>query len=263
MDKRPIGVLDSGLGGLTVLSALKNQLPHSRFVYLADTARNPYGTKSPDTLERYAFENAQFLIEKENIQVLVVACGTLSAWVLPKLVAHLPIPVVGVIEPCVDALVEMHRFQSMAVLATRATVASRAYTAYLRKKGFLGDMAEVACQMCVALVEEGWCDHPATEAAVQHYVGLLPPVEGVILGCTHFPLLMPLWKKYLPARTTVIDPAYAVAQTVKALLLKEKLSILSPSLPDRYIVTGDPKQFVDSAKHFGWKGMPVEQVVLP
>jgi len=212
-----IGVFDSGFGGLTVLKALLTRMPEARFVFLGDTARLPYGSKSQRTIARYASESAQFLVEKQAAEFLVIACNTASALALDAIKAAVPVPVLGVIEPGAAAAAEGSRTRNVMVIATEATVASHAYAAACRARGLHG--VEKACPLLVPLVEEGWVDHPVTDEVVRIYLSeLLAEARGagqspdaLVLGCTHYPLLRKVFEKTVPEGVRVIDSAEAVA----------------------------------------------------
>ena len=213
-----IGVFDSGFGGLTVLRALIQRLPHARFAFLGDTARLPYGSKSRRTIARYAAESAQFLVREQNVEFLVVACNTASALALDAIKQAVPIPVLGVIEPGAAAARAVSRTGDAIVLATDATVQSHAYLATCRSEGMRA--VEKACPLLVPFVEEGWIDHPVTAEVIRLYLreayneaaqkGLNP--DTLVLGCTHYPLLRPLIERLVPQGMTVIDSADAAAE---------------------------------------------------
>lgn len=220
----PIGVFDSGVGGLTVLRALRAVVPNESVVYLGDTARVPYGTKSRDSVLRYSLQAAGELVRR-GIKLLVVACNTASATSLPELRARLaPLPVIGVVEPGARAAVAASPNQRHLVLATEATVAQRAYTRAIAALDARAHVEELACSLFVALAEEGWVDGSVAEAAALAYLGPLaerPEPErpdSVILGCTHFPLLAGTIRAALGAGPTIVDSASATAAAVAALL---------------------------------------------
>ena len=192
-DARPIGVFDSGMGGLTVLRALVAKLPDERFVYLGDTARLPYGTKSAETVQAYALQATRLLLD-QGVKMLVIACNTASAVALYVLQeAWAPIPVIGVIEPGARAGVAATRNRRIAVIATEGTVKGGAYARAIQRLMRGVEVVQQPCQVFVALAEEGWTHSPATLAAARHYLG--PLFEGptapdtLVLGCTHFPVL--------------------------------------------------------------------------
>ncbi len=214
-----VGVFDSGVGGLTVLRALRARLPGARYLYLGDTARLPYGSKSHATVARYAVESARFL-HAHGAEYLVIACNTASALALPELRAASPVPVLGVIETGVEAACAASRSGSVTVLATAATVGSHAYAAALRNRGL--QALEKASPLLVPLVEEGWTDHPVTREVLGIYLreadeearaaGLRP--DTLLLGCTHYPLLRGALEALAPEGTAVIDSAEVTAGRV-------------------------------------------------
>ena len=192
-DPRPIGVFDSGMGGLTVLKALTARLPDERFVYLGDTARLPYGTKSAETVQAYALQATRLLLD-EGVKMLVVACNTASAVALGLLQeAFTPLPVIGVIEPGARAGVAATANRRIAVIATEGTVRGGAYARAIRRLMSDAEVTQQPCGVFVALAEEGWADTHATRAAAEHYLGTLftgpEAPDTLVLGCTHFPVL--------------------------------------------------------------------------
>jgi len=212
-----IGVFDSGFGGLTVLKALLKRLPEAQFVFLGDTARLPYGSKSRRTIARYAAESAQFLVDQQGAEYLVIACNTASALALDAIQEAVPVPVLGVIEPGAEAALRNSVTKDVLVIATEATVASHAYAQACWARGLRG--VEKACPLLVPLVEEGWIDHPVTADVVRIYLNELLAEAGtagqspdtLVLGCTHYPLLREVFEKNLPAGIRVVDSAEATA----------------------------------------------------
>ena len=212
-----IGVFDSGFGGLTVLKALLARIPDARFVFLGDTARLPYGSKSQRTIARYASESAQFLVNEQKAEFLVIACNTASALALDAIKESVSVPVLGVIEPGAAAAAASSASREVMVIATEATVASHAYAAACRAQGLRG--VEKACPLLVPLVEEGWIDHPVTAEVVRIYLEeLLAEARAVeqnpdtlVLGCTHYPLLRAVFERTVPDGVRVIDSAEATA----------------------------------------------------
>jgi glutamate racemase len=218
-----IGVFDSGFGGLTVLRALIDRLPHAQFAFLGDTARLPYGSKSRRTIARYAAESARFLVREQGAEFLVIACNTASALALDAIQDAVPVPVLGVIEPGAAAARAASRTGDVLVIATDATVQSHAYTAACRALGLRS--LEKACPLLVPLVEEGWIDPSVTTGIVTAEViriylaeliaeaasaSLKPDV--LVLGCTHYPLLRPLFEAAVPVGVRIIDSAQAAAE---------------------------------------------------
>ncbi|MCE9598457.1 MAG: glutamate racemase [Spirochaetia bacterium] len=189
-DSRQIGVFDSGMGGLTVLSELVQKLPGETFLYLGDTARIPYGSRSPRTVKRYSMEIASFL-EQHDIKMLVVACNTATAHALPDLTARMNVPVIGVIEPGVRALLSATQSGKVGVIGTRSTIKSAAYETEIHKIDSSVKVVSQACPLFVPIVEEGWMNKEFTRLAVREYLGPLHDqgVDAVVLGCTHYPLI--------------------------------------------------------------------------
>ena len=214
-----IGVFDSGVGGLTVLAALRRALPHANYIYLGDTARLPYGTKSPDTVVRYSLQCAQRLVER-GIELLVVACNTASASSLGALQLRYPqLPVIGVIEPGAAAAVTASRSQHIAVIGTEGTIEGGAYPAAIKRLNAAAQVTTLACSLFVAMAEEGWTDGAIAESVARRY---LDPLFGsgpqapdtLVLGCTHFPLLAAAIHAVLPAAVTLVDSAQVTAAAV-------------------------------------------------
>ncbi len=213
---RPIGVFDSGVGGLTVLSALRERFPVEDFVYLGDTARLPYGTKSAATVQRYAV-NAAAHLEGRGIKLLVVACNTASSYALEALEGSASIPVVGVVEPGVRAAIATGAAR-IGVIGTEGTIRSGAYQRALAGRAAAVEVEAAACPLLVPLAEEGWGDHPITDQVASLYLAPLLAwgVETVILGCTHYPLLKPSLQRVVGPDVRLVDSARAVAETIAA-----------------------------------------------
>ncbi|HEY0097347.1 MAG TPA: glutamate racemase [Pyrinomonadaceae bacterium] len=220
----PIGIFDSGVGGLTVYRALHEALPQERFVYLGDTARVPYGTKSLATVERYALENARFL-EARGIKLLVVACNTASALALPAIRASVGIPVIGVIEPGAAAAVEASKGGRIGVIATEATVRSGAYSRAIRELAPEAEVLERACPLFVALAEEGWAESDVARKVAAEYLTDLGQgrVDALVLGCTHYPILRRMIQETVGADVRLIDSGEATARSVEVALEREGL----------------------------------------
>lgn len=218
-----IGVFDSGMGGLTVLRALRACLPYESFIYLGDTARLPYGTKSPATVQQYAIQMAKLLVER-HIKALVIACNTATTAALPHLQACLPdIPVIGVVSPGAQAAVTATRNQRIAVFATETTIAAQAYQQLIYQYLPAAQLHTRACSLLVALAEEGMVDNAIAEVTLQHYLSGLTTEDTLLLGCTHFPAFTPLLKKLLPPHVNVVDSAAATALALKQCLEEKQL----------------------------------------
>ena len=224
----PIGIFDSGVGGLTVYRALHEKLPNERFIYLGDTARVPYGTKSLATVERYAIENSQFLASR-GIKMLVVACNTASALALPKIRERIGLDVVGVIGPGARKAVELTKNKNnpkVGVIATEATVTSRAYSKAIRAASETAQIIETACPLFVSLAEENWTREPETLSIAQKYLGeiIKNEVDALVLGCTHYPILRDVIQHIVGENVTLIDSGEATAEEVKRLLADKNLT---------------------------------------
>jgi glutamate racemase len=215
----PIGIFDSGVGGLTVYKALHERLPNERFVYLGDTARVPYGTKSLATVERYAVENSRFL-EARGIKLLVVACNTASALALPAIRNAIKVPVIGVIEPGSRAAVEIAKNADIGVIATEATVQSHAYAKAIAAMGATGHVIERACPLFVALAEEGWADSDVARTVARDYLSEFTgkTLGALVLGCTHYPILREVISDTVGRHVELIDSGAATARDVESLL---------------------------------------------
>jgi len=214
-----IGVFDSGVGGLTVLRAMSAQFP-AHYFYFGDTARLPYGTKSAETVARYASGAARFL-ESQNIDLLVIACNSATALALPQIQQAVKVPVVGVVEPGAATASAISSSRSAVVIATEATVSSHAYREALNRYGMAAH--EMACPLLVPLVEEGWIDHPVTEQVARIYLGeafaaASDQADVLVLACTHYPLLAPLLRRITPEHVAIVDSAESTSQAVRQLL---------------------------------------------
>ena len=248
-----IGVFDSGVGGLTVLKALMERLPLESTVYLGDTARVPYGTKSGEVVTRYSLANAQALLEYD-IKALVVACNTASAVALPALEAQLPIPVIGVIVPGALAAAKATKTGRVAVIGTPGTIASGAYQAALAEASPTMEVHTRACPLFVPLAEEGWIDGPVPELVAQKYLGgdfLSGDVDTLVLGCTHYPLLAEIIQKVVGPKITLVDSAKATAEKLVQVLRERELTRLERGPVERhYLVTDTPARFLEVGARF-------------
>jgi len=215
-----IGVFDSGVGGLTVVAALRRRLPAESILYLGDTARLPYGTKSQEFVARYSAAAARFLVAR-GIELLVIGCNTASALALYDVKSAVDIPVIGVIEPGADAAAAISASREALVFATEATCSSHAYQRALARRGFATH--EKPCPLLVPLVEEGWLDTPVTEQVARVYTiealrAASANVDVLVLGCTHYPLLHPLLRRVVPQRIHIVDSAEATARALLPML---------------------------------------------
>jgi glutamate racemase len=223
-DTRPIGVFDSGIGGLTVVKALRDLLPNESISYLGDTARVPYGPKSAETVQRYAIELAEMLI-KEDAKALVVACNTVSSVALPALMQKFRVPVIGVIEPGARAALAASRNRHIGVIGTRATIRSGAYEKALRAADGSVRVSSRACPLLVPLIEEGLLNDEVTDQMILRYIEplLADDIDTLVLGCTHYPLLTGAIARLLKRQIMVVDSAQNCARAVEEMLDRESL----------------------------------------
>ena len=268
-DPRPIGVFDSGMGGLTVLRALAARLPQERFVYLGDTARLPYGTKSAETVQAYALQATGLLIH-EGVKMVVVACNTASAVALEKLAEALaPVPVIGVIEPGARAAVAATRNQRIAVIATEGTVKGEAYTRAIRALQNEVSVVQQPCQVFVALAEEGWTESRVTVAAAERYLGSLfqgpSAPDTIVLGCTHFPVLATAIRHVIGDDVAMVDSAETTAAAVADALNAKHMSNedgAGAASPMRFFATDSPERFARVGAIFLGRPIDVADVEL-
>ena len=255
---KPIGIFDSGMGGLTVMRALKAGLPGESFVYLGDTARLPYGTKSVDTVTRYAVQAAAALMT-HDIKLLVVACNTASAAAVPTLQASLAVPVVGVIEPGAEAAVAAAPDGPIAVIATEGTVRGGAYVRAIQAVSPQMPVVQQACPLFVALAEEGLTDGPIAEMIAHRYLDPLlatvPAPRGLVLGCTHFPVLKPVIARCAPD-VVLIDSAETTAAAVEKILTEQGLLNRDGPGFSRFLATDAPGRFAHLGEIF--LGEPID-----
>ncbi|MFN3604399.1 MAG: glutamate racemase [Leptonema sp. (in: bacteria)] len=218
MDLRPIGVFDSGLGGLTVLAELFRILPNEEYIYIGDTARVPYGSRSKETIERYSLEIASYLV-RQDIKLLVVACNTASSYALEVLKKHFSIPIVGVIEPAIYGFFKNSRNSKVAVIGTRGTIKSKSYSKIIHRIDSEVQVFSKACPLFVPLVEEDFLEHPITYAVIKEYLQEIVDnkIQDIILGCTHYPLLKKAILSIYPD-LNLIDSSLETALYVKNLL---------------------------------------------
>lgn len=259
-----IGVFDSGMGGLTVLRALREGLPQESFVYLGDTARLPYGTKSPDTVKQYAMQMAKLLVER-RIKALVIACNTATTAALPYLQSMLPdMPVLGVVAPGAAAAVAATKNNHVIVLATETTIASNAYQQLIAQQLPRAVINTRACSVLVALAEEGMVNNQVAREALKYYLDDFTHEDTVLLGCTHFPVFKSLLTRILPEGVSIVDSAHATAIALYRLLEKQDLLNDVPSLHRRvnYLVTDSIKRFQTVGEIFLGEPLAFEDIEL-
>lgn len=264
--RRPcIGVFDSGFGGLTVLKELVALAPHADYIYFGDTARLPYGSKSAETVARYAIGAAQFL-EQHGSQMLVIACNTATALAFDQITRASSVPVVGVVEPGAARAAAASQTRRVVVIGTEATVSSHAYAKALQ--AHCVHATEKACPLLVPLVEEGWAEHPVAEQVARIYLdqafgGDFESADVLVLGCTHYPLLKPLLHRLVPRHVSIVDSADSTARVVSQ-LLRQGLPKLSSEVERRheprlkFFVTDSVEKFRRLGAQF--LGSPIEDI---
>ena len=251
-NESPIGVFDSGIGGLTVAHAIMRQLPNEGVTYFGDTARVPYGPKSPETVRRYSQEIAGYLVQ-DGIKALVVACNTATAHALPLLRETLSVPVIGVIEPGARAAVKATSNGHVGVIGTAGTIKSGAYERALRGLEPSLRITTRACPLFVPLVEEGWVEHEATHLIAEEYLAPLleTRVDTLVLGCTHYPLLKPVIKRVLGTDVRLIDSAEETARETAGVLRERCIEADGSGEPQhRFIASDDPLMFLQLGQRF-------------
>ena len=249
---RPIGVFDSGIGGLTVVHALLRRLPHENIVYFGDTARVPYGPKSPQVVREYAKDDTEFLLSK-NVKMIVVACNTVSAVALDVVQKYANIPVVGVIIPGARAAMAATKKKRIGVIGTVGTISSNAYANAIKLLDEQANVFSRACPLFVPLVEEGWIDHKATEIIAKEY--LFPfttdKIDTLVLGCTHYPLLKDVISRALNGTSVLIDSGDATALEVDEVLKSHRLKNPSTEKPNlQFFVSDIPAKFTQIGERF-------------
>jgi glutamate racemase len=251
MDK-PIGVFDSGLGGLTVLREIERVLPQEDLIYLGDTARVPYGVKSAETVTRYSQEICDFLLRQE-VKAIVVACNTASALALAKLQSCYPVPLLGVLEPGVEAAVKASRHRAIGVIGTEGTIKSESYPKAILSRCPEARVLSRACPLFVPLVEEGWLAHEITRRIAEIYLESWShgEIDTLILGCTHYPLLKTVLQEVLGSKVRLVDSASETAASLKAMLQAQALVTRRPGPgTHRYFSTDAPEKMRELASRF-------------
>ncbi|MBD3369743.1 glutamate racemase [Candidatus Fermentibacteria bacterium] len=258
MSADPIGVFDSGIGGLTVVRAIKELLPAESVVYFGDTARVPYGSKSPQTVVRFSLENAAFL-QTKHVKLLVVACNTASSVSMPALGERFDIPFTGVIEPGVRAAAGLTKNGVVGVIGTLGTIGSGAYQKALKRYEAISRVVAQPSPLLVPLVEEGWLDHRITRAVVEEYTAPLvrEGIDTLVLGCTHYPLIKKVLMDVVGESVTLVDSAEATASEVSSMLESKGLSSDSDRGESSYYVSDIPLKFQEIAQRFLGRSVPL------
>jgi len=250
--QRPIGIFDSGIGGLTVLKEIFSRLPNENTIYLGDTARVPYGNRSPETVTRYSFENTRFLSSKD-VKIMVIACNTASSISLSAVRKSFSVPVVGVIEPGAKAAAAATKKKKIGVIGTEATVRSSSYARAIQAIDPDIDVFSVPCPLFVPLVEEGWTDGQITEMVADRYLADMrgKDIDTLVLGCTHYPLLKCVLSKVMGNGVTLIDSAIETALEINTILDSKGLMNI-PGRPVRheFYVTDSPQKFLSVGELF-------------
>jgi len=249
--KKPIGVFDSGVGGLTVVKELIRQLPSEDIVYFGDTARVPYGIKSKETVIRFSIENTLFLLN-HDVKLICVACNTVTSYALPVIRNHFKVPIVGVITPGAREGVYATRNKRIGVIGTNGTIKSRTYENEIKQLAPDVSVYPVSCPLFVPFAEEGWVDGDVVTSVAKTYLKPLKDakVDTVILGCTHYPLLKPVIRRIMGDDVTLIDSAKQVAVEVKKILMNEGLMNASGKGKQKFYVSDNPEWFSGLAGRF-------------
>lgn len=255
--QKPIGVFDSGIGGLTVVKRLASTLPNENIIYFGDTARVPYGSKSNSTVIEYSIQNTKFLLQK-NIKALVVACNTASSIAIPDLKKMFDIPIIGMIEPGSRMALNKTHNKKIGVIGTRATISNLAYSKEIKRLNDKVEVFEKPCPLFVPLAEEGWIKHRATYEIAEEYLKELREIEidTLVLGCTHYPILTEVIQKVIGPKVSLIDSGVASSELIKLEL--EKFNLLSDSGTigsQEYYVSDIPAKFKEVAESFLGRGI--------
>ncbi|QIB27726.1 glutamate racemase [Caloranaerobacter azorensis] len=245
MDNRPIGVFDSGIGGLTVLKEIMEQLPNEDIIYFGDTARIPYGTRSKETVIKYSFQCINFLLSK-NIKAIVIACNTASSIALEPAREKFDVPIIGVIEPGAKAAISATKNNKIGVIGTSGTINSEAYQTLIRSMDKSAEVIGVACPLFVQIVEEGWEDTDVAMLAAEKYLMELKEhnIDTLVLGCTHYPILRYTLSKVMGKEVSLVNPAFETAKAVKEMIISNDMLKDSLDKPEyKFYVSDDPEKF--------------------
>jgi len=261
-DPRPIGVFDSGLGGLTAVRELYRALPGESVFYFGDTARLPYGSKSRETVTHFSLEIAAFLL-RQNVKCLLVACNTASSYALETLTRRLEIPVVGVIEPAARVAVAASPHGRIGVIGTYGTIGSEAYPVAIAREAPGAAVISRACPLFVPLIEEGWIDHPVTRQVAEEYLLELraAALESMILGCTHYPLIAPLIAALMGPAVTLVDSGAEAARSVATMLRERGQLAPAGEVRHRFYLSDEPRNFTRIAEGFLGGALPPPVIV--
>jgi len=250
--EKPIGVFDSGIGGLTVVKRIAAALPEENIVYFGDTARVPYGSKSNDTVIEYSIEDAKFLMQK-NVKAIVVACNTASSIAMNELKKNFNVPIIGMIEPGSQTAVNTSKNNRIGVIGTRATISNKAYSKKIRELKPDIQVFEKACPLFVPLAEEGWIDHKATYEIAEEYLHELRDenIDTLVLGCTHYPILSKVIQEVIGENVTLVDSGIVAAEMIREELYRTDLHTNSYSVGNQELYVSDiPTKFKEVAELF-------------
>ena len=251
MNNNPIGVFDSGIGGLTVVKEIINQLPNENIVYLGDTARVPYGTRGQEVIKKFALELTNFLLKKK-VKILVVACNTISATCLDVIEYISTVPVLGVIQPAVDEVLKTTKSGIIGVIGTPATISTKVYEKKIKRKNPKVKVLMKACPLFVPIAEEGLTSDKATELIAKRYLLEFKGtnIDTLILGCTHYPLIKKVIQKVMGKKVNLIDSAKPTAKKLKMLLTEKNLLNRNKIAKYQFLVTDAPDRVYNVAKSF-------------
>ncbi len=258
--EKPIGVFDSGIGGLTVVKRIAAALPEENIVYFGDTARVPYGSKSNDTVIEYSLEDAKFLMQK-NVKAIVVACNTASSVAMDVLRKHFNVPLIGMIEPGAQTAINTTRNNRIGVIGTRATISNMAYSNKIKELNPEIKVFETACPLFVPLAEEGWVDHKATYEIAEEYLRELrdEQIDTLVLGCTHYPILSKVIQEVIGEDVTLVESGIVAAEMISNELDRTDLHTNSNGVGNQELYVSDiPTKFKEVAELF--LGNPVKEV---
>ena len=247
MDNRPIGVFDSGVGGMTVLKELAKQLPNENFIYLGDTKRFPYGSKSKESIIELTKDGVEFLINK-GVKLIVIACGTATSQALEEVQPLYNIPIIGVIEPTVKYIKEINKKQ-IGVIATAGTIRSKGWEKAILKELQTAKVQSIACPLLAPMVEEGWYDNKIAELAIKEYLKPFNKIDAIILGCTHYPIYQTIIKEEMPYEVELIDTGYTVAKYLGEYLKDNNMENHEIKNKEIVYLTKSEDNFKDIAKN--------------
>lgn len=251
MKDKPIGIFDSGIGGLTVARAISKVLPNENLIYLGDTARVPYGTRGKEVITEFALELANFLL-KQDLKFLVVACNTISATCLDKIQAISPVPVLGVITPAVNKIIDTTKNKKVCVIGTQATISTKAYETEIHSIDPNIEVFSKACPLFVPIAEEGLANSDIAELTAKEYLLNIKEsgIDTLHLGCTHYPLLKDIVQKVVGTEINIIDAAQPTAEELKRILSEKELLNNTGSTNYQFYVTDSPERVYETAKLF-------------